>query len=183
MIDKLYLVFQKNCVDIAKDDFVYGLTNLIHWLVFIMMLIPITLYLNILVESCLFYIFYSRLRKYTGGIHMEKNILCIASSLIISVIIPILSKNLIISSLLVVIISYTITIMFIFFHKSIQHKNKPLSEEEITYYTKKAMIIEAFYAIISTCLLLLNFCVISTLMLYTTFFCTMELLILSIFKF
>ena len=71
MIDKLYRVFQKNGINIAKDDFVYGLTNLIHWLTFIMILIPIGLTLNILIESCLFYIFYSQLRKYTGGIHME----------------------------------------------------------------------------------------------------------------
>ena len=40
MIDKLYRVFQKNGINIAKDDFVYGLTNLIHWLTFIMILIP-----------------------------------------------------------------------------------------------------------------------------------------------
>lgn len=180
MIDKLYCVFQKNGINIAKDDFVYGLTNLIHWLTFVMILIPISLYLNILIESCMFYIFYSRLRKYTGGIHMKNNILCIVSSLIISVIIPIIAKKLIINSLLVVIISYTFTIMFIFFHKSIQHNNKPLSEEEITYYTRNAMIVEGIYAIISICLSLLNFCSISTLILYATFFCTIELLILSI---
>lgn len=180
MIDKLYCVFQKNGINIAKDDFVYGLTNLIHWLTFIMILIPIGLTLNILIESCLFYIFYSQLRKYTGGIHMEKNILCITSSLIISVIIPIIAKKFIINSLLIVMISYTFTIMFIFFHKSIQHKNKPLSEGEITYYTRNAVIVELIYAILSICLLLLNFRSISTLILYTTIFCTMELLILSI---
>lgn len=182
MIDKLYRFFKDSHVDIEEDDFIYGLTNIIHQSVFAVILVPISLYLNTFVESCLFYILYSELRKYSGGIHMKRTTLCIALSLLVSITIPILTKKIIITSVVDVLIYSMINIFFISAHKSVQHKNKPLSEKEVDYYTRKAMNVELVYAIVSVCLNILNLYVISSLIIYTFTFCSIELVVLSIIK-
>lgn len=148
MKNKIYRYLLDNKIIIAKDVYEYGYSYLKQYLIYLIIVIPFTLYFNTLFATICFLCLYFPFRSSIGGYHFKNNIICLLFSTLITIICPLLSKVIIItfpyyliSSMLV----FIITSVFV----PVDHINKRLKVTEKTFYKRRAIIIELIYLILS----------------------------------
>lgn len=181
MLKRLYIIFKNNDIKIDEDDFIYGTFNLIKYIIFLLILIPISIYFEIFKEVVFFLFSYYLLRQYTGGIHLSSSILCMICSIIVVTSLSFLSKTVNFINIFLVCGIYCLNFLFVFFHKSIDHPNKPLTQNEISIFTRKALLTIIIYCLISAMLVILHFYTLSNIIILVTSLCSFEILLYPIF--
>lgn len=94
MNKKIYNILKKNDIKIDEDLFYYGWANFTHYFVYLIFTFILAFYCNCFKQTIIFLLLYIPLRRYIGGFHFSSNIICIFFSTLISIIPPLLSKQL-----------------------------------------------------------------------------------------
>ena len=144
MNKKIYNILKKNDIKIDEDLFYYGWANFTHYFVYLIFTFILAFYCNCFKQTIIFLLLYIPLRRYIGGFHFSSNIICIFFSTLISIIPPLLSKQLFVSFRLVILTSL-ILLIETFLIAPVDHKNKRLTNNQINLYKKKSIIIEFLY--------------------------------------
>lgn len=148
MKNKIYQLFQDNNIEIERDVFDYGFYIFMNYFLFTIVMIPVSLYLNILPEMIVFLITFIPLRRYLGGFHFNKAYLCFVFSLLFPVVFSLLSKYNLFNNLFIVIITITLILIYTYKNDVMDHPNKPISNSEKAIYKQKTLLLEAIYCLI-----------------------------------
>lgn len=120
-----------------REIYEYGFHNGIIMLVNIVLTVLIGVCMKMFVESILFMISYIPIRTYAGGIHAKTQLRCfIYSNLLVVVILA--CANILSSNLLVLVVLGVIAAGIIICLAPVEDQNKPLDDEEVRVYGKKA---------------------------------------------
>lgn len=144
MNKKIYNILKNNDIKIDEDLFYYGWANFTHYFAYLIFTFILAFYCNCFKQTIIFLLLYIPLRRYIGGFHFSSNIICIFFSTLISIIPPLLSKQLFVSFRLVILTSL-ILLIETFLIAPVDHKNKRLTNNQINLYKKKSIIIEFLY--------------------------------------
>lgn len=170
MKNKIYLAFQKNGVEIDKDVYGYGFNVLINYSIFLIVTIPLSLYLNVLWEVFLFIICYIPLRRYVGGFHFNKTQICLTFSIILPILFSITANHFEITNVLTILCIYLLMIYITYKIGVVDHPNKVLSEKEKAIYKKKSLIIEFIYMMITILCFITHLKMITNIIFITSLF-------------
>lgn len=173
---------QNNNINIEYDVFCYGFSVLLNYLVFLAILVPLSIFLNIFFEAIFFIIAYIPIRRYIGGFHFSKNSLCTFFSVFFSVLIPSLSKYCEIRNIMIVYISIIFVFIISRFIGTVDHPNKRLTIKEKKIYTRKSIIIEIIYIIIALILFNMGKFKQSSLIIYSLLFCVIGIVMGRLFS-
>lgn len=167
LVQKLVYFMEKYNVAIEDYDLIrYGLTIFIRYLTLIVTIFTISVFLNILIETLIFNLFFIGLRIYTGGYHSKNAISCFVISLFITISIPYLLKYLTLTDLQIIL--FLITSVFILLNINIEsNSNKFIDEYENLIYKKKMKILISIYSLILVILLFLSFKNLAQLLLFS----------------
>lgn len=167
LVQKLVYFMEKYNVAIEDYDLIrYGLTIFIRYLTLIVTIFTISVFLNILIETLIFNLFFIGLRIYTGGYHSKNAIFCFVISLFITIGIPYLLKYLTLTDLQIIL--FLITSVFILLNINIEsNSNKLIDEYENLIYKKKMKILISIYSLILVILLFLSFKNLAQLLLFS----------------
>lgn len=167
LVQKLVYFMEKYNVAIEDYDLIrYGLTIFIRYLTLIVTIFTISVFLNILIETLIFNLFFIGLRIYTGGYHSKNAISCFVISLFITIGIPYLLKYLTLTDLQIIL--FLITSVFILLNINIEsNSNKLIDEYENLIYKKKMKILISIYSLILVILLFLSFKNLAQLLLFS----------------
>lgn len=167
LVQKLVYFMEKYNVAIEDYDLIrYGLTIFIRYLTLIVTIFTISVFLNILIETLIFNLFFIGLRIYTGGYHSKNAISCFVISLFITIGIPYLLKYLTLTDLQIIL--FLITSVFILLNINIEsNSNKFIDEYENLIYKKKMKILILIYSLILVILLFLSFKNLAQLLLFS----------------
>lgn len=167
LVQKLVYFMEKYNVAIEDYDLIrYGLTIFIRYLTLIVTIFTISVFLNILIETLIFNLFFIGLRIYTGGYHSKNAISCFVISLFITIGIPYLLKDLTLTDLQIIL--FLITSVFILLNINIEsNSNKFIDEYENLIYKKKMKILISIYSLILVILLFLSFKNLAQLLLFS----------------
>lgn len=167
LVQKLVYFMEKYNVAIEDYDLIrYGLTIFIRYLTLIVTIFTISVFLNILIETLIFNLFFIGLRIYTGGYHSKNAISCFVISLFITIGIPYLLKYLTLTDLQIIL--FLITSVFILLNINIEsNSNKFIDEYENLIYKKKMKILISIYSLILVILLFLSFKNLAQLLLFS----------------
>ena len=183
MLDKLFSKLKESGIEIDEDDFYYGTTTLLNYIVFFVVVFLLSIFLNIEINASFFVLPYVFLRQYTGGIHLNNSMLCIFMSVLIqTIVIPLLSNEIKISKYYFILFIFLFDFLILVFFKTANHKNKGLTNEEIRFYTKKAMKLMIMYFIITSVLFYFDFIQEVNGFMLSASICSIELLILKIYQ-
>ena len=182
MLDKLFSKLKESGIEIDEDDFYYGATTLLNYIVFFVVVFLLSIFLNIEINVLFFVLPYVFLRQYTGGIHLNNSMLCIFMSVLIVIGIPLLSNEIKISKYYFILFIVLFDFLILVFFKTANHKNKGLTNEEIRFYTKKAMKLMIMYFIITSVLFYFDFIQEVNGFMLSASICSIELLILKIYQ-
>ena len=120
-----------------REIYEYGFHNGIIMLVNIVLTVLIGVCMKMFVESILFMISYIPIRTYAGGIHAKTQLRCfIYSNLLVVVILA--CANILSSNLLALVVLGVIAAGIIICLAPVEDQNKPLDDEEVRVYGKKA---------------------------------------------
>jgi len=120
-----------------REIYEYGLHYGIATLINILCTLLIGLCMGMFVEAVLFMIVYIPLRSYAGGIHAKTELRCFIYSNLIVVVILAVGK-LLADTLIVQLIAGIIAAGIIIFFAPVEDQNKPLDEDEVRIYGRKA---------------------------------------------
>lgn len=122
--------------EVEKDLYIYGLNLFFKYFFNCTLAIIFGLTNNTLKETLVFLLFFVSLRSYAGGLHLRKDFLCTAFSLLVLYVVMFIIKNSVISSMMGMIFSL-ISSLIICWAGPVGNKNKPLSVVEHKYFRKK----------------------------------------------
>lgn len=144
MNKKIYYFLIKNDINIDEDLFYYGWSIFMHYSIYLILTFLLSIYLNCCKLTIIFLLLYIPLRKYIGGFHFSNNVLCILFSIMVSLIFPYMSMNLIINFKVAILLELFLLIETIFI-APIDHINKRLTMTQIQMYKRKSILIEFIY--------------------------------------
>ena len=140
----IYTKLIENDIGVEEDIFNYGFLVLIRYLIYISIMLPLLITFGLVKPVFVFCISYFILRNHVGGIHVANPLLCVLTTVFITILVPWIAANNIINSFRIKCIMYTIIIFSIYIIKVADHPNKPLSSEEKNQHSKKAIVIILF---------------------------------------
>lgn len=145
---KIYNYIKANKISLDEDVFIYGFQILVDYLVFILIIMIVSIYLNIVKEVIVFILAFIPLRRYLGGFHFSKNYLCKLFSILFTVLFSLISKSEIVKSFFIICIIFIISIIVTYTIGVRDHKNKRLADYEKNIYRKKSLCTELLYFIL-----------------------------------
>lgn len=152
--DKIYECLLMNGINMEKDVFDYGFMIFLTYMEYLLIIIPISLFMDISEYVIIFLLLFIPLRRYIGGYHMSTMKKCFVGSLILSLSIPMIAIKIekipFILSCFIFIICLTMTNRI----GVLDHPNKRILAIEKKTYKKRAILIEIIY--ISLYLILYN---------------------------
>lgn len=138
-------LFIDNDIQIDEDVFDYGYKILKTYLMFIIITLPLSVIFDVVVESILFVIFYTPLKKYIGGFHFNSPKLCSIFSIITTLLMALIIKYYRFDNFTIILFIMISLIIVSFFVGTADHPNKRLSQHEKKTFTKYALIVESLY--------------------------------------
>lgn len=163
MYSSLESAFIKKILKKEKQDsdtveiFVYGLRSIMFTSLNILSTFAIGMWFKDMTLSILFLTSYIPLRTYCGGYHANSYKLCYIFSIVLVVCMNLFVKMNITSVKSFILFLATLSVFIIFLKSPIQSINKPLSQREISIYSKYAKRIVVIEYIVLLILLHLNF--------------------------
>lgn len=152
-----YLISEEYILNEDKDLYLYALKVLTRSLTNVLAVIAIGLFFDRLLESVSMFISFFVLRKFAGGLHSEKYIICFVSSILICSAGLILIKNAWYMSRYAYIVVMIISSILIVLFSPVEHPNKTISSKEAKVYKTIASVLSIVICALSTALILLNF--------------------------
>lgn len=138
----------KNNIYIEDDIFNYGMDILVNYLLFIICILPFSLLFNCVIEILGFLITFISFRQYLGGLHFKNEKVCFIFSLFITILIPLICKNIPFLNLIIRFLICFSTLLVIYFIGVIDCENKILDITDKAYFRKKAYLMLSIYSFI-----------------------------------
>ncbi|WP_071441496.1 accessory gene regulator B family protein [Traorella massiliensis] len=143
--DRIYEYLLMNGINMEKEVFDYGFMIFLTYMEYILIIIPISLFLDICEYVVIFLLLFIPLRRYIGGYHMSTMKKCFIGSLILALSIPMIAIKIgripFILSCFIFIICLTMTNRI----GVLDHPNKRVLAIEKKVYGKRAELIEIIY--------------------------------------
>lgn len=156
MISKLSAFLTKKLIERdkitseEKELYEYGLFMILSYLVFFIIAEIIGIIIKIPLEAILFFVTFSLIRNFSGGVHADSEIKCdIITTISISVselLIRLLKDT---ASDYIVLVMLSISSILLIVLRPVGSQNKEISEEDITYYHKKVILLTVPAAVAS----------------------------------
>lgn len=140
----IYTKLIENGIYVEEDIFNYGFLVLTRYLIYISIMFPLLITFGLVKPVFVFCISYFILRNHVGGVHVANPLLCVLTTVSITILVPWIAANNIINSFRIICTMYTIIIFSIYIIKVADHPNKPLSSEEKNQHSKNAIVIILF---------------------------------------
>lgn len=182
MKNAVFQTLKKNNISIDYDVFSYGFDVFKNYFIFLLLLIPLGIHLNLLLKAIMFIILYIPLRRFIGGFHFNKRYLCTFFSVVFSLMIPFISDNISIDNIYFLILCYIILLLLTYKMGTIDHPNKRLSCDEKKIYKSKALFIESIYCLLNIVCLLLKADYFASLFFFTSIFSVLGISISYLFN-
>ena len=131
-----YVIHKGMVEEKDREMYKYGFTVALEFSLFAVFCIFMALYLDMPVEGIIFFIIFSPLRSYAGGLHLESFQACFALSCLTYSAVLTIIKYIQIPALL----SFTILItleLLVYALYPVEHINREVDEEENRYFKKK----------------------------------------------
>lgn len=154
---KIYTQLKNQNIPVEQDVFNYGYFVFIQYVKLFFILIPLSYKFNILLETMLFTLLFLNIRKFLGGFHFKSSNVCLAFSIFISLIIPLVNDLFVISYKMLLIITF-LSYIFIYKINPIDSPLKQINKIEKRLYKRKALFHIRIYIIASIILLFYNEC-------------------------
>lgn len=135
---KMLNIFEKNNLNYDEELIKYALIIISRYTICILLSAIVAIKLNMLINFLVFLINFYFLRIHFGGFHFESNNKCLILSVLILVVFPYTSTQLLISRKVIIIISIILSILLYEIGPR-ETKNKKLELSEIKYHLKKGM--------------------------------------------
>ena len=145
---KIFTFILNQNVKIDDDVFSYGFDIVMSYFLYLSFLIPLAMYFKIEFEVFEFLLIFIPMRKYLGGFHFENNILCLVFSLITTLIIPLIARELGVISLKFQILLMIVYIFLINIFGVADCKKKKLNNSDKRHYLHNANILLMIYSLI-----------------------------------
>lgn len=145
MKNKIYNYLTNNNITIEKDVFDYGFSFFQSYLIYLLFIIPISIFYNTIIEVFLFIILYIPIRKNIGGFHLTNQYHCIILSIIMTLLAPFMSNYIPINYYFAIFIIAINIILFVIF-VPVDCKEKRLSNSEKKFYKRLSLIILLIYS-------------------------------------
>ena len=178
----IYTKLIENDIGVEEDIFNYGFLVLIRYLIYILIMLPLLITFGLVKPVFVFCISYFILRNHVGGVHVANPLLCVLTTVFITILVPWISANNIIHSFRIICIMYAITIFSIYIIKVADHPNKPLSSEEKNQHSKNAIVIILFEFLVFLFSYKNSSKLIFNEILFANLVCTLELYVFCITK-
>ena len=160
IINKILLIMKSSGLIETDDEIIrYGLEIVIMRGVFLVLILVIGALMNCLIESIIFTVSYSVLRMYAGGCHAESRSKCFINSvltLIIALIGIKAAEAYGFAAAALGVLSVT-AVIYIFIAAPIDTENKPIEDDEIAVFRKKARVMLIIEICISVVAYLIGF--------------------------
>lgn len=128
---------QKGIVDKSDMDvYEYGFTITIEVGLFVLFVLFISIYLNMIIEGILFFIIFAPLRSYAGGLHLDKFHFCFILSCLIFLGILMLVRYIYIPIILSFIIFFILEVS-VYILYPVENINREVDDGENQYFKKK----------------------------------------------
>ncbi|MDO4465933.1 MAG: accessory gene regulator B family protein [Bacillota bacterium] len=162
-----------------EDDelFYYGLEVFKSYLLFISISFLFGGLLGTWKQLLSFLIFFTVLHRYTGGFHFQSRKTCFLVSQAISIGLSYVIKYIKFVNMFFVSILFTLSIIIVFFCKTVDSKEKRITKHERAVFTKKAIIIEISYYIITVLAYFMECYEIASCLCVCVMFCTFQIIL------
>lgn len=147
MINKLavrfveYLITSGAGNEENREAYVYGIEIMVEKIITYTALISIATYLNILIPSSLFVMFFVLLRGYTGGYHANTYIGCLVGTITMYLTCTLIVAPVMIYGEMPLIFGLAITVVLILLLSPINHPNLDMDSSELIICKKRARIV------------------------------------------
>jgi len=121
--------YNPELTDIQLDEMRYGLEGFYLMITKMIIIIPLAFLLGVGTELILMLIFYNLLRENAGGLHATKSWMCLLSSSIIFIFLPLIAKEVIIPLEFKIILSI-IGVILIFIYSPADTKKAPIIKKK-----------------------------------------------------
>lgn len=159
-----------------EELFSYGLSSLIKYILFFIILIPICIYLNNLKESCLFLILFITIRIHVGGYHLKSAFSCLIVSIALISIIPYLILQFPLDRSINWILFFLGSCILIKY-APVEHTNKKISASEYQYFRKQTKVILFIYLLLLLLSELTDYSNLATIITFSIFINALNVLI------
>lgn len=129
-------IIKKGVAQKDYDVYQYGFLSALEIIFSFIISLIIAIRMNMIFESCIFFLIFIPLRTYAGGLHLEKYLSCLLLSCLTLVVVLIIVKNISIP-MHVTLISSIAIILLIKFLYPVEHVNRPVDKEENNFFERK----------------------------------------------
>ena len=145
MKNKLYNYLKNNNVDIEKDVFDYGFALFYSYSIYILFIIPISIFNDSIIEVFLFILLYIPISKNIGGLHLKNQYHCIILSIIVTLLTPYIRKYIPVNYYFA---TFIIVLNFLLYNRfvPVDCKEKQLSDDEKKSYRIFSLKIHLIYS-------------------------------------
>lgn len=150
MINKLavrfveYLITNGAGHEENREAYVYGIEIMVEKIITYTALISIATYLNILIPSSLFVMFFILLRGYTGGYHANTYIGCLVGTITMYLTCTLIVAPLMIHGEMSLFLGLAVTVVLILLLSPVNHPNLDMDSSELMICKKRARIVLSF---------------------------------------
>lgn len=156
--------------------FHYGLKSLIKYIIFLIILIPICIYLNNLKESFIFLLLFILIRINVGGYHLNNAYTCLIVSVSLICIIPYLLIRYPLTSFISFILFF-IGACILILCAPVAHDKKKITVSEQKYFKRKIKVLLIIYLLLLILFELINDTNIATIISFSIFINAINVLI------
>ncbi|MDQ0360630.1 accessory gene regulator B family protein [Breznakia pachnodae] len=153
---KIISIFEKNDVlEHEREIYQHGLELILSYMVGFTIQIIFCIFSGFWIETAMFIVFFESLRKYTGGYHAKTYWGCNVSYLFAYGIYYLFVINMEVP-LLIIIITFIISSLFICVKAPVTHEHNPLSKIEMKQYKKRSILLICMFSLIFIGLIVYN---------------------------
>ena len=137
----------KKISDDSLEEIMYGIEGFILTIEKLVVILIISFILNIIKEVLMLILFFNIIRFFSFGVHAKSSIICLISSIIIFIGVPLLSKIIVINKIIKIILLIILPTYYLIYAPSDTEK-RPIISKRIMYKTI-SVIINVIYISIS----------------------------------
>lgn len=143
--NKIYNYLINNNITIEKDVFNYGFDFFYSYFIYLLFIIPISIFNSTFLSVILFVMLYIPIRKNLGGFHLKNKYYCIILSIFVTILAPYISNYIPVnynSALFIIALNLILYTVFI----PMDCKEKLLSNKEKKFYKFLSLILHLIYS-------------------------------------
>ncbi len=148
-----YLISNAHISNSDRELYLYAVKNLIRSFINVFVFFILGLVFDMIQESIFMFLSFFVLRKFAGGLHLNKYITCFVSSIVVNVLGLLLIKYLQNYPSYILVVAMIASCLAIIFCAPVEHPNKPISKKEAKTYKIVSIVFSFAICLASTILI------------------------------